>query len=893
MLIKTKLRPPALRSRMLFREALTSRLCAAKAYPLILISGPAGSGKTSVLCQAINQEKLRVAWYSLDEEDNEPDLFFRYLLTSLSQSDEQLGKALSPLLDHRRNIAGENIIPHIIAPLLTISRDIHLVLDDFHQITNEKIHVALKRLIKYMPDRLHLVLLSRYASPVLLDAVILKKERLELTASDLKFTETETADLYRKVIPCSFSQQQIKELNQYMEGWAAGLQLIGLSVRSKGPVSELSHILGQAHEQMSSYLIHDILRMQPEKIRKFVFATALLDRFNPKLCTEITGRKDAVKILAHLSHMKLFLIPLDTQGSWYRYHHIFSEVIRRQLAIDEPDLICATLKKAASWLAKNNHLEEALRCAFRSNDFEFTADLMEAHIMGFIETFDVSAALRWISKLPQGVLTQRPLLRLQQGSFHSVLFEFFDVKEILFAIENDGKPDFDRYSDETQAYCRDLHAYLKCILHISYAGDVDSIAQFEALRDKIFPQNPLLVGGIETQIVFSLISKGDLVLAESFFGRLTQVPLAKTNQRIRKKIYHAKIRALIAQHRGRLQQAEITLLQVLQYLDEQGYDHSPMTCLLHRQLGSIYYHQNRLEEARECVSTALKYYESEFFGLIDQVMAGNELRMQLYRAAGDYEKALECVRQIQAFSIKLGMPQIAAGADACVARIAIDKNNLTAADLWSKGRNLKPDEPFSLLFAMECLTQARLFYAKGQYSNAAQLLETLRSRCAKRALGELLLKIDILQAATHYAMAQDLSAVSCLKGALAFAETEGYLQPFVNDSKLIAPILRRIADEAPGTLSAAYLKRVFAVCNTPPIGPYKLEYCEYEQLTQREIEILKWMAKGFQNKEIAQKACIAITTVKTHVSNILVKLNVKTRTQAVVKAREMNILEAV
>ncbi len=880
---------------MLFRKTLNRRICLAKENPLILVSGPAGSGKTSLVCQAIKLEKLQVAWYSLDEEDNEPDLFFRYLLTTLARMDEQLNSDLSPLLEQIREISYENVIPHLIAPLSAVSQNIHLVLDDFHHIDNLKIHTALALLIKYIPHRLRIVIISRYRLPDQIDAVILKKERLELTASDLKFTETETADLYKKVIPLPFSPHEIETINRHVEGWAAGLQLIGLSVRAKGPMPDLSYILSQAHEQINSYLIHDILRTQPENIRKFVFATALLDRFNPELCSEVTGLPNATKILVRLMRMNLFLIPLDSERTWYRYHHIFSEAVRRQTALIDPLSIPKTLRTAARWLAQNNHLEEALRTAFRSNDIEFIADLMEDYIMGYVDTFNITAGLRWLSKLPIEIMNQRPLLKLQQSCFHSIMMELTEVKEILSALENNGKPDFSRYSGEKHSVCRDYFAYLKCTEHILCAGETASITELQTLRKKIFPKNPLLVGAIETHIVFSLISKGDLASAESLAAGPSQVPLHKPNHFVRKKIYHAKIKAFIAQHRGRLQQAETIIIQTLKFVDKQRYGNSPLAFILHRHLGSIYYHQNRLEEAHECAANAEKYYESEFFGLMDQIMAGNELRLQLHRAAGEYDQALKCIRHIQAYSIKLGIPRIAAGADASVALLSIDQNNLAMAEVWLKRRNLSPDEPFSLLFATECLTQARLFYALRQYAKATQVLEKLRRRCLKRSLRELILKIDILQAATLHAVYQDTKALSLLSKAMAFAEAEGYIRPFINDSKLIAPILKQMANHRPTALSTAFLIKIFTACNTSFVKPPKQQYshaCQHDDLTNREVEILKWMAQGYQNKEIAKKGCIAVSTVKSYVSNILVKLNVKTRTQAVLKAKEMNILNA-
>lgn len=887
MLIQTKLITTPLRSSMLLRKPLLQRLRAAELYPLILIYGPGGSGKTSLIGQWIGQAQPNVAWYSLDEEDNEPDLFFRYLLASLSLASKRLGTAFRPLLENPLPLKGENVIPQIIAALSTLDQDIHVVLDDFHRITSETIHVALARLIEYIPSRLHIIVLSRYNMPRSIDAVIIKKDRLVISASDLKFTEEETALLYKEVIPLQLSSGQIHALNRHVEGWAAGLQLIGLSVRSQGHFSDLSKILNRAHEQVANYLVYDILRLQPEKIQKFVFTTALLDRFSAELCAEVTGMPDASKILDHIDHMNLFLNALDSQHHWYRYHHMFSEVIRRQVAIADADSIPATLRKAALWSARNHHLEDALRCAFRSGDIEFTADLMEDYILGYVETFDMTGGLRWISKLPENALNQRPFLRLLQCGFLCIMNDLSELKEILTHLEKDGEPDLSRYSEDKAALCQDLMALSKCILQISYAGETAAVAELQTLRDKLGPKNPLFAGYIDTHIVSILTLKGDFPLAESFLDKLVSTAVSRPDQLIKKKVYHAHARVMIAKHRGRLRKAEHLIQQALEFFHRQGYDHNPMAFLLDRHLGNIYYSQNRLEEARQCATNAVKYFE--YFGLNEEIMAGNELWFQLHLAAGDFEKANKCIQKIHFYATRIGKPRMSASADACSARLAIIQGNLTAAGLWSQRRKVQPDEPFSLLYAMECLTQARLFFARRQYSAASHLLEILRQRCVQRQLGELLLQINILHSATLQSLNLQKPAISLLKEALAFSEMEGYIRPFVNDAKLIAPVLKHIMEEKPRDLSPDHLGNVLSACDIPLIAsnqPTPLNVGHHERLTQREIEILHLVANGFQNKEIAQKAHISITTVKSHVSNILAKLNVKTRTQAILKAKE-------
>ncbi len=889
MLINTKLKIPSLKSSLLFRKDLIEQLRSAEGYPFILISGPAGSGKTSLVCQWVREKRIKVAWYSLDQEDNEADLFFRYLLAAFIRADDWFDEVLGPMLRNRQRLTGEVVIPLIIESFSCLDRRIHLVLDDFHYIENEEILAAIARLIQYVPTLLRIVILSRFCLPASLEAVVLKKERLEITDADLRFTVAETADLFRKLMPGYRFNHRIRDLNRLMEGWAAGLQLVGLSIRSKGPDFSLPTILNQAHEKVASYLIYDILSRQPEKIRNFVLTTALLDRFNPDLCNQLTHSDDSARILARLTRMNLFLIPLNGHNNWYRYHHIFSEVVRHRVSLDDPPQVPATLRNAASWFAANNHLEDAMRSAVGSGDLEFAADLMEDHLSQYLELFDPMAGLRWILKLPIHILNQRPLLRLHQCNFLMVLMELSQLKEILLAIERRKKEALDIYSGEKRALCEDYIIYLRCMLKVLDIGQSRDLHQSKPVDSKVLKRNRRFSISLDISTIFNLISRGDFPSAEKSLAVVSE-RLAATDV-ILKRIFFGKAKALMARYCGRLNEAEAIINQILQDIKREGWGNGPAGFILHKHLGHIYFLQNKLDMAQECADMAMRY--CGYTGLVSELTAGSELQFLLHLAADRKEQAAESIQVMRTYSIKLGMRRIADSIDACVARMAIEQGNLASAVLWSQRRKLHLDESFSLLFVVEGITLARLYIAQKKYPKAASLLETLRSRCLKRELFEFVLQIDILRSAAFHALNHLKSAESLMMEALVFSEKEGYVRSFASDAGFIAPILRSIADELSGTSLSPHLKEVFAVCNIP-LSPSALsngnEHNENEDLTQREIEILEWMAQGRQNKEIAQEASISINTVKTHVRSILAKLGVKTRTQAIIKAGEIDLV---
>lgn len=889
MLIRTKIKAPSLRSPMLLRRDLIQRLCAAEGAAFVLISGPAGSGKTSLACQWLKKVSLRAAWYSLDQADNEPDLFYRYLLESFILADKALKRPFGPMLGHRQQLDGDFVIPHIVESLSVSERRIQLVLDDFHYIQNEDILNGLTRLIQYMPSCLQLIILSRYRLPASIDAVAIKRERLEISDSDLKFSEMEITELYVKIHPVSLSTQQIRELNRHVEGWAAGLQLIGLEAKSKGDDFDLSKVLTQAHEQVAGYLVHDILNPQPEDVRDFVIATALLDRFNAEMCAEVTGQENAAGLLARIADANIFLVPLDTHGNWYRYHHMFSGVVRHRMSIDDPDSIPATLRKASQWFAANGYIEDAMRNAFKSGDFEFTADLMEDHIDQYMVQLNPKAGVLWISRLPADILNQRILLGLHQCLLLLMLMEFSKLRDVLTTIESRATQTLKRYSGDKRTLCKDYMVFHKCMLEIADADLSVDVFQFQALGSKISPQNSWLSRSIEVNIVYALIHRADFSMAEAVLARVSEMTV--TIDLMIKRIYYDKARVLIAINRGQLHGAEAIIRKALQDFNRQGVQNTSMVFLLHRHLGHIFYLQNRLAEAQECADLAFRYCENS--ELLGELAVGNELRMLLHLAAGRKKEAAEWLKQLRIFSVECGAPNLPEGLDVCAARFAVEQGNLAPAVVWSQRRKLKADEPFSLLFGMECLTQARLYYAQGKYMDAHYLLEVLRYRSLKRDLMDLVLHIDILRCAISHALNDCETAKSILMGALITSEAEGYVRPFVNDAEHIAPVLKVIAKEACASFLSAHMEIVFSACHIPmprSIASNGDEIALNRGLTQREIEILGWIAQGCQNKKIAQKTSVSINTVKTHVHRILSKLDVRTRTQAIIKARAMNII---
>ena len=512
-LISTKSHIPPLRSRMLPRLHLIDRLLAGKEARLIFISGTAGSGKTSLVCQWIKQDKLPVAWYSLDKADNEPDTFFRYLLTVLSSMDDGLSAAVGLWLQERRRLSGSEIVPMVTQCLLDLSKDIYLVLDDYHLITSGEIHDALAHLLDHMPSKAHLVIISRYALPFSVCRFKIRNQMVELSAKDMKLTEKETEQFFAEIMSVNLTAEETNRVARYMEGWIGGLQLFGLSIKEKVTPEGLGRSLSRSFPETTAYLIDEVVNMQPEKVKTFLYATTHLDRFNVDVCREVTGLRDAPDILDHIYRNNLFLIPLDSEITWFRYHHLFSEAVRERFAISSPDTVSLIHRKAALWFAHNGYLEDALRHAWASGDSGFVADLMEDCWIALYHRYDVAACLNWLAKLPADMKQARPLLRLLECRLRMESFQVLDIEGALKDMEDSHGQIFDRYQGFKRMLCLDLFTYLKYVLPCYRDPTRVDVNQFNEAPRMISPEDKLFSGTAKVNVAACHFLQGNLPLA--------------------------------------------------------------------------------------------------------------------------------------------------------------------------------------------------------------------------------------------------------------------------------------------------------------------------------------------------------------------------------------------
>lgn len=880
---------PPLREKIICRHHLIERLSQGKNRPLITITGEAGSGKTSLACQWILRDKLAVAWYSLDETDNDADIFFRYLFAGLASTDDRLNAALVSWIQDERTLTGKDVILYLVENLMALPKEIYLVLDDYHFVSRREIHEAMSGLLNHLPENLHIIIISRYSIPFNISHFKIRNRMVEISPSDMKLTEKETEQFVTEMIPGRLSPDELHELIRYAEGWVGGLQLFGLSIREKDFSEDFGNIFAKLNQEAADYLSNEVITVQPEKIRDFIYRTVLLDRFNAHVAREITGISDAADVLEQVYRNNLFLIPLDAERTWYRYHHLFSDAVRKKVKSTFPDIFSTVHRQAALWFAANNCLEDAFRSAFASEDYEFMADLMESRLLFIYEQDDFSFGLRWLSKLPHDISINRPLLRLHTCGKKMETFQLEDVEAVIKDIENHQEEMFERYEGRQKTLCMDSFIYMKSILYHYFKNPANAnIDELNKVCRMISTENRLFSGYIKILITFGHLAKGNPLLAESTLQEASEIIFTTTTKNLLAKMLCFRLAATVERMRGRLHRSADMLNRGFQFLEQNALAGRPLKFQLYIPSAWLCYHRGELDRAVEYAAEALEYVSRVNY--VRDTVECNLILFLVHIARNEAEAAQGYIKTMSRIAKGINAPDIGIPTDPWWMRLYLLRGDIQSCQSWMEQRRFSMDEPFSYRFVYECLIRARIFHLRKRYRDAAQMLGKLRDVCVENDLHEIIIDIDLALCVTLYASHDFERARKTMEQVLSFAESEEFIRPFADYAADLLPALSDSRWMPPGSHLPARIRPILSACRID-IKNAARSGKEKKELTVREVEILSLMALGYQYKEIASKTFISDETVKTHAKNIYKKLGVNTRLQAIRRAEDLQLLK--
>ena len=898
-ILATKLYVPAPRPKIVLRPRLIDQLNNSLHRRLTLISAPAGFGKTTLVSEWIATCQHLTAWLSLDEGDRDLQHFLLYFIAALQTLEEGLGKDLLSALQSPQLPSIEPLLAILLNEIASVSNDFILVLDDYHTVESRTIDQALIFLLEHLPSQMHLVIASREDPSLHLSRLRARSQLIELRAADLRFTAAEAADFLNEVMRLNLSAEEIAALEARTEGWIAGLQLAALSMQGNQDIAGFIQSFSGAHQFVLDYLLEEVLDRQPESIQSFLLRTSILNRLCGPLCDAVLddASTSSQKTLEYLDHSNLFIIALDNERRWYRYHHLFGDLLRQRLGQSAtPGEIAKDHIQASEWYEKSGDQAEAFHHAITAREFSRAANLAEMAWQGMNQSFQNAAWLGWVERLPEELIRNRPVLCTQ------IAWSFMAAGDV----------------DASESRLQDAE---KCLDHPSNEIAVVEEAQFRTLRARIAfarAYNAQTLGNTSDTLKYAeqvlkltpdegeyLRAQTKAILTSAYWasGKLDAAYSAMhgwmhNSQKAGNTIFaiasaYGLAEILIAQ--GHLQEAVSTYEQSLQLALAHGKEAQRFTVHHHLGLAMLFLEMGNDEVAAQHFHTGLEL--GLYCTLVDWPYHKFVAQAQWKEFEGDLDAALGLLEEAERAYVRTLIPDTLP-VKALKTRIYLKQGRLSKAQNWVQEQGLAVDDDLSYLGEFEHLTLARVLLAEYQSSHtegsvrgALRLLDRLLEAAEDGKRTGSAIEILIVQALAHHARANRAKAFESLKRALNWAEPEGYLRIFVDEGKAMTELLTSLNESHEDEGLREYIRKLLSASekqgeHAPASPPQPL----VDPLSQRELEVLRLVEQGLSNDQISKKLFLSVSTVKGHNLRIFNKLQAKSRTEAVARARELGLL---
>jgi len=875
---------------------------------LALISAPTGFGKSTLVCDWLGSINIPIAWLTLDERDKDPARFLAYLVAALQNVKPGIGLILQEILQSPQPLQIENTLTLLINEISIIEEKFLIVLDDYHTIDSPQVDQSLDFLIEHQPTQMHLVITTREDPGIPLARLRGRGLCIELRAADLRFSNHETAEYLNRIMKLDLSEQNIDALETRTEGWIAGLQLAAISMQGRDDVTGFIQAFTGSHRFVLDYLVEEVLLRQSEQIRGFLMQTAILDRFCAPLCDAVTERDDGKEMLEALERNNLFLIPLDDSRQWFRYHHLFTEVLQTHLIDLQSDRITTLHIRASAWYDLNGLLPDAIRHSMVAKDYERVAGLLERAWPAVEEKRAISqtAWLGWVKALPEALVQARPVLDvcyayalLELGELEAAEARLQEAERWLqLASSINTYPETPSIAMVVvdQKQWKSLPATIaigRAYIAQSRGNTQDTIRYANRVLE-FRETNPFRQNQAALMLGMTYWASGDLKAAERIFADYTKKLRVAGNipDAISTTVVLAEIRLAL----GRLQDAIRTTEQLLQYVMDQGEPISLHVADLHRELGELYLEQDQLEAA------------AQQFRISKELGEKAELPVWRYRwyiaqarlsvAQGDLDGAFTFLDEAGRLYIQSPLPD-SRPISAMKARIWLLQGRLAQALEWAQEQGLFPDNDLNYLREYDYLTLARILIAQyqsdqieGPIHAAMRLLDRLlKSAEEGNRLGSVI-EILILQGLAHQAQGDRTSALMMLKRGLSIADPEEYVRIIIGEGPSMLTLLQEASKHR---IAPRYIGKLLTGIGEPdrkkPLAHPLIEpEALIEPLSERELEVLRLLRTELSGPEIARQLIVSLNTMRTHTKNIYAKLGVNNRRAAVRRAEELNLL---
>jgi len=922
-LLATKFYVPMASGTLISRPRLTTLLNESLQYPLTLVSAAAGFGKTTLLStwsQSLPAGNPRIAWVSLDEEDNEPRLFWTYVLTALGRQEPE---RFTPLLTHLQSPQApplKYLLVALINLLMESTEHFLLILDDYHVITEQEVHTTLAYLIEHLPAHLHIIVATRTDPSLPLPLLRSRGQALEIRTDQLRCTSEETRTFFNEVMSIQLPEQIIQKIGTRMEGWLVGLQLLSLSLSEQAAPLNLPEQVSGDQRYILDYLTDEVLQRQPQEIQTFLLSTSILELLNASLCDAIMEQHGSQQMLQRLEKANLFIVSLDSKRQWYRYHALFAEALRSRLERDHTDLVLTLHHRASIWYAEHNQTTQAILHALRANEWHWAADLIERkHLSLTLHTWgasehELTLLQHWLEQLPSEIMGSRPrlcvasTLLLWQVAPHPMLHAWLDTAEAKLAVSLTAQihedasrtmltPEMQQEKEDLLGKVTVIRAFLQ-----SYGKDGQSaVLLCQRALSMLSAQN--LIGRTHTAgiqlVAYYTSSENDAVAAIQ--SGVQAISLAQATKQPTFAIRYIGTTALFMLGTGRLYETQ-RLIQQAKLQETQQVEQIPpemgWPAIIQAELQREW---NQLDAAHTLAQEAISLYkQTSSMSWLVLLLCEYSVLVRIHLSRRELDAARSALQQVERIGMSMNQPSYSFASSFFTTidqvKLWLACGELDRATCWAEELDLGERHWTPFAHEREEVARVRVLLATGQPDLALQRLEPVLQRATTGKRWGHVIEVRLLQALAHQMYQQEIQALDALAEAVRLAEPEGYIRSFVDEGAPMEALLNQLRkpDRKNGpnpyldTLLTAFQQEsmVYAQAGEPTkVQPLP------EPLSERELQVLQLLARGESNLEIAQELVIVVDTVKRHVSHIFSKLGVQNRVQAVRQARELGLLD--